>query len=217
MNSYEQQAQATQQEQAQQQQQQQATQPIPEAELGRTMVEYEEFADWTPGLDFNRPVCSHCNNDQHFIRKCSDWCRKWSNNKCKCTTPVECICESFHNNQLHWAVLSYINGFTWPHHYYRCECCIAPSWRKDPDAYKRGLVSLEVVIAVAKANPELALTRNVCGKTPISLISSMIDILRVIIGYNFNNCAEDKWANHNLKALFKIEKEILAIVEEAYT
>ena len=217
MNSYEQQAQATQQEQAQQQQQQQATQPIPEAELGRNMVEYEEFADWTPGLDFNRPVCSHCNNDQHFIRKCSDWCRKWSNNKCKCTTPVECICESFHNNQLHWAVLSYINGFTWPHHYYRCECCIAPSWRKDPDAYKKGLVRLEVIIAVAKANPELALTRNVCGKTPISLISSLIDILRVIIGYNFNNCAEDKWANHNLKALFKIEKEILAIVEEAYT
>ena len=212
MNSYEQE-----QEQAKQQQQAQATQPIPAAELGRNMVEYEEFADWTPGLDFNRPVCSHCNNDQHFIRKCSDWCRKWSNNKCKCTTPVECICESFHNNQLHWAVLSYINGFTWPHHYYRCECCIAPSWRKDPDAYKKGLVSLEVIIAVAKANPELALTRNVCGKTPISLISSLIDILRVIIGYNFNNCAEDKWANHNLKALFKIEKEILAIVEEAYT
>ena len=212
MNSYEQE-----QEQAKQQQQAQATQPIPEAELGRNMVEYEEFADWTPGLDFNRPVCSHCNNDQHFIRKCSDWCRKWSNNKCKCTTPVECICESFHNNQLHWAVLSYINGFTWPHHYYRCECCIAPSWRKDPDAYKKGLVSLEVIIAVAKANPELALTRNVCGKTPISLISSLIDILRVIIGYNFNNCAEDKWANHNLKALFKIEKEILASVEEAYT
>ena len=213
MNSYEQQGQAQQeQEQAKQQEQKQA-----EAEIGRTMVEYEEFTDWTPGVDFNRPVCSQCNNDQHFSRKCSDWCRKWSNNKCKCTTPVECICESFHNNQLHWAVLSYINGFTWPHHYYRCECCIAPSWRKDPDAYKRGLVSLEVIIAVAKANPELALTRNVCGKTPISLISTLIAILRGVISCSSNNCSEDKWANHNLKALIKIEREILDIVEDVYT
>lgn len=215
MNSYEQQA--TQAKQQQEQAKQQQQQPISQAELGRNMVEYEEFADWTPGVDFNRPVCSHCHNDQHFTRKCSDWCRKWSDNKCKCTTPVECICDSFNNNQLHWAVLSYINGFTWPHHYYRCECCIAPSWRKDQIAYKKGLVSLEVILAITKANPELALARNVCDKTPIALISTLIAVLRGVIGNKFINCSEDKWANHNLKALFKIEKEILAIVEDVYT
>jgi len=212
MNSNEQQAKYEEQSKQQAQQQQQA-----EAEMGRDTVEYEAFVDWTAGVDFNRPVCSHCNFDQNFSRKCSDLCKKWFNNKCKCTTPAECVCESFKNNKLHWAVLSYINGFSWPHHYYRCECCIAPSWRNDPIAYKKGLVSIEVIISITKANPELALTRNICGKTPISLISTLISILRGVISCTSNNCSEDKWANHNLKALIKIEREILDIVEDVYT
>ncbi len=98
-----------------------------------------------------------------------------------------------------------------------CECCIAPSWRNDPIAYKKGLVSIEVIISITKANPELALTRNICGKTPISLISTLIAILRGVISCSSNNCSEDKWANHNLKALIKIEREILDIVEDVYT
>ena len=119
----------------------------------------------------------------------------------------ECVCMSFRNNKLHWALLTYINGFTWPHSYYHCEMCTKNkvSWRQGDEVYKASLVSEEAIVALIKAEPELSWEKNLFGKTPITLIPMMIELL---IGVMEHFREENDCARANLRNLLKIQKTI---------
>jgi hypothetical protein len=133
----------------------------------------------------------------------SEW--KW---KCKCNEPLECVCASYNNNALHWAVLSYVNGFEYET--YNCDACDGdrPSWRDLHTHYKDYLVKKETIVSMVKANPELLLEKNVNGKTPLELIPEMIASLEYTIKGEYLKCAEYGWANSNIDALNEIKQSL---------
>lgn len=131
---------------------------------------------------------------------------------CTCAETLVCNCASFQNNNLHWALLTYVNGFEYEH--YDCDACVRPSWRDTHDQYKYGLCLETDLIAMAKANPELLLQQNMKGKTPMDLIPEMIDSLEYTLRCDYLKCAESGWARSNIADLEFIKAELIELLDE---
>jgi hypothetical protein len=132
--------------------------------------------------------------------------------KCTCAEHLKCTCASFQNNELHWAVLTYVNGFEFGD--YDCDACARPSWRDSCEYYKSGLVSPANIFAMAQANPELILQKNVDNKTPMDLIPLMIaSLAETLADDQYLKCAEDGWGRHNMSVLKDIKNDLLEVLD----
>ena len=129
---------------------------------------------------------------------------------CHCAKPVECICANYNNNKLHWAILSYGNGFSYQ---YECEACVRPSWRDGDHEYAQGLISVEDVLQIAKTDPRLIYEKNANGITPLQFIRPLIHLLLDTRKDEYVKYAEYSWAGFNAHKLEKIEKELMAILD----
>lgn len=171
----------------------------------------------------NPVYCAHCAfQAQEFHSKmgeCTETCVRMTamNTEdytwmCKCAEPLICTCASFQNNELHWAVLTYVNGFEFGD--YACDACSRPSWRDSCDYYKSGLVAPENIFAMAQANPELILQKNVDNKTPMDLIPLMIaSLAETLANDHYLKCAEEGWGRHNISVLKDIKKDLLEVLD----
>jgi hypothetical protein len=161
--------------------------------------------------------CEHC---KFYVRDmqtdtgaCSKMCTmmtelnegKWN---CICAETVVCTCAIHMNNPLHWALLTYVNGFDQINDF-DCDACVRPSWRDSHDQYKCGLFPKEAIIAMTKANPELMLEENAYGKTPLDLISLMITALNWTLEEPYLKCAESGWATSNIATLEYIKAQLM--------
>jgi hypothetical protein len=129
--------------------------------------------------------------------------------KCRCAEPVVCICDSFGNNELHWALLTYVNGFNFYEEEissYSCDACVQPSWRDTHEFYKNSLVSEEEIMAIAQKNPHLIYQENAKGMTPFALIEPMIEHLEYVRKDDYVKCAESGWAGSNIHSLMKLKR-----------
>jgi hypothetical protein len=128
----------------------------------------------------------------------------------------ECVCDSFRNNKLHWALISYINGFTWPHCYYYCELCTRNkiSWRNDEADYKATLIPEATIVKMMIAEPDLVLGKNLFGKPPFMIIPMLVDLLMGVMENPYKHIAECGRAHENLLILLTIQKKIHAILEK---
>lgn len=186
-----------------------------------------DFADSLEGLTcrlqytgYNPVSCTHCSFRVQETRTetgaCSELCISltkmnggvWN---CICADQMECTCASFHNNALHWALLTYVNGFEYDH--YDCDACSQPSWRDTHEEYKAGLATEEDIVKMAKADPELILQKNAQSKTPLDLIPEMISSLEFTLYGEYLKSAENGWGRHNLDALKKIKKELMEVLD----
>jgi hypothetical protein len=164
--------------------------------------------------------CPHCDFKMRHTYSdtgaCNATCQLLSNigadwDHCICNRLMECVCASHKNNKLHWALLTYVNGFQYDE--YECDACDRPSWRDSHEEYKAGLVTEEVIIAMAKKNPELILQKNNNGKTPLILIPLMVESLKCSLDGEFLKSAEDGWGRSNIKTLEKIKKELIEVLD----
>jgi hypothetical protein len=128
---------------------------------------------------------------------------KWD---CICAETLVCTCAIHANNPLHWALLTYVNGFDIND--YACEACVRPSLSDSLDQYEHGLIPKETIIAMAKENPELMLEENAYGKTPMDLIPLMITALQWTLEETSLKCAERGWAESNIGVLDYIKIEL---------
>lgn len=131
---------------------------------------------------------------------------KWY--KCRCAEPVVCTCDSFGNNELHWALLTYVNGFDFCEKgsSYDCDACVQPSWRDTHEFYKNSLVSEEDIMAIAQKDPRLINQENTKGMTPFALIDPMIEHLEYVRKDDYVKCAESGWAGSNIHGLVNIKR-----------
>ena len=131
-----------------------------------------------------------------------------------------CICDSFKNNKLHWAILSYMNGFSYHKDYY-CHACVPsrPYWSEDPRLYEKELVKEADILIMVKADPELALVKNAQDKSPIHIMQELIEILTAqddLIS-SLEDCPttrEEFWIKSNLHSLRRIKKGIMDVMDE---
>jgi hypothetical protein len=132
--------------------------------------------------------------------------------KCRCAEPVVCICDSFGNNELHWALFTYVNGFNFYEEEvsssYSCDACVQPSWRDTHEFYKNSLVSEEAIMAIAQKDPGLIYQENAQGMTPFALIEPMIKHLEYVRKDDYVKCAESGWAGSNIRSLTKLKREL---------
>lgn len=186
-----------------------------------------DFADSLEGLTchlqytgYNPDSCAHCcfrvQETRTETGACSELCIELTKIRkgdfhCSCAEPLECTCASFQNNTLHWALLTYVNGFEYE--YYDCDACARPSWRDTHEEYKIGLETEEGIIQMAKANPELILQKNAQSKTPLDLISEMIESLKYTLEGEYLKCAESGWAGSNIDTLKQIKKELMEVLD----
>lgn len=129
---------------------------------------------------------------------------------CRCAKPVECICANFGNTKMHWAILSYGNGFSYT---YDCEACVRPCWRDGDKEYKYGLTSVDRILEIAKTDPRLIYQKNAYGITPLQLIRPLIRLLLDTREEEYVKYAEYSWAGFNAHKLEEIEKELMAILD----
>ncbi len=133
---------------------------------------------------------------------------------CRCTEPVVCTCASFGNNELHWALLTYVNGFNFYEEEissYSCDACVQPSWRDTHEFYKNSLVSEEEIMAIAQKDPRLIYQENAKGMTPFALIEPMIKHLEYVRKDYYVKCAESGWAGSNIHGLVKIKRGLSSL------
>jgi len=131
---------------------------------------------------------------------------------CTCADALVCNCAIHENNKIHWAVLTYVNGFDFNE--YECEACVRPSWRDTHDAYTYGLCTETDLITMAKENPELLLQENAHGKTPMNLIPLLIEALEYTLEVPYLKCAESGWARSNIATLENIKKELMEVLDQ---
>jgi len=180
-----------------------------------------DFADALDGLTYRLQhtvrtalLCLHCDckmkDTVTETGACNDTCisltqhgAQWDH--CRCNQPVTCVCESFKNNPLHWAILTYGNGFQ---REYECDACIRPSWRDSQDIYKSGLVDDNTIIQIAKERPNLIYKKNAHGITPIQIIRKMIDLLIDAREDEYVKSVAYGQAGHNITILEKIAKKL---------
>jgi hypothetical protein len=131
---------------------------------------------------------------------------------CTCADTLVCTCANHANNNIHWALLTYVNGFDYND--YDCDACFRPSWRDSHEEYKYGLCTKEDLIAMAKANPELLLKQNAHDKTPMDLIPLLIASLEYTLEEPYLKCAESGWARSNIAVLDSIKKELMEVLAD---
>ena len=162
----------------------------------------------------NATSCQHCKSPQSTI-KIKISCQK---HNCQCNILVECICESFQNNELHWAVLSYVKGFKYRKHYnyYFCNCCDDSQqlvWCDFTLAnihLREAVVDKKNILKMIADNPNLLWEKNICGITPISLINVVIDILRdTSINASHH---EQIYADVLLSLLSQVKREVASMI-----
>jgi len=167
---------------------------------------------------FNPTYCEHCfGREKTTVSEtgaCTKTCQTlteigadWEH--CRCQDLVKCSCMNFENNKLHWAILSYGNGFD---REYDCDACVRPCWRDSHEHYKAGLVKEADILKIAQANPRFIYQKNAHGITPLRLIKSLINLLLDAREGEYVKSAEYGWAGSNIKALEKIEKELLIVL-----
>jgi hypothetical protein len=191
--------------------------------------DFEDSLEYLTGklkyTGFITRFCQHCGFHVQELQTetgaCSETCialmelnkTHGSTIKCTCAEALVCSCASQANNKIHWAMLTYVNGFD--SNEYECDACghFRPSWRDSHEQYKNGLVSKADLIAMAKANPELLLQQNAHGKTPMDLIPRLIEDLQFTLDEPFLKCAESGWANSNIRVLESIKKELMEVLD----
>ena len=131
---------------------------------------------------------------------------------CHCSKPVECICPTLQNNEIHWAVFTYVNGFQYlgPHD---CNACLRPSWRDSHEDYKRELVPISTILEMASQKPHLLLQRNIQNKTPLTMIQPMIELLIEESEDYYAKCAQIGWAKSNITKLNEIKTGFIEILD----
>lgn len=167
---------------------------------------------------FNPTYCEHCFGREKTTVSETGACSKTCKNltgidfdwwHCICQTPVKCSCADFNNNKLHWAILTYGNGFD---REYNCEACVLPSWRDSHEHYEDGLVKEEDILKIARADPRLIYQKNAHGNTPLKLIRQLIELMLDAKECEYVKSAEYSCAGSNIRALEKIEKELLIVL-----
>ena len=173
---------------------------------------------------FKPRFCEYCGFRVHEMHTetgaCSEVCiRMMELNKthgctltCTCADALVCTCAIHANNDIHWALLTYVNGFDIND--YSCDACARPSWRDTHEEYKYGLCTETDLITMAKANPELLLEENAYGKTPMDLIPILIAALEYTLEEPYLKCAESGWARSNIATLENIKKELMEVLDE---
>lgn len=173
------------------------------------------YLDYT-GL--NPTYCEHCGGREKTTVSETGACTKTCKNltelgadwgHCNCQSPVKCSCADFDNNKLHWAILTYGNGFD---REYNCEACVLPCWRDSHEHYKVALFNKEDLLKIAQADPRLIYQKNAHGITPLVLIRKLVDLLLDAKEGEYVKYAEYAWAGSNIKDLEKIEKELIVVL-----
>jgi hypothetical protein len=139
--------------------------------------------------------------------------------RCKCSEPVKCICDTYDNNDLHWFLLTYVNGFNFGNSngdYYHCDACVQPSWRDTHEFYKNSLMPEEAILSIAKKDPRLIYQKNAKGISPFGLIEPMIEHLEYVREEYYVKSAESGWAGSNVNTLTKIKKGLMLLLD-SYT
>jgi hypothetical protein len=188
---------------------------VDEADAINGLVGYLHYTGLNP------EACQHCHG---LVKKtvsatgeCTRACKliteirgmdKEDPTQCYCK---QCCCASYANNALHWAILSYVNGFDYNE--YKCEACDRASWRDTHDYYKKNLIPAQVVIDLATKNPARILEKNKDGKTPLALIEPLIESLVGTREDEYVKCAEYGWAGHNLETLKTIKKGLMEVLD----
>lgn len=169
-------------------------------------------------------ICQYCNSPQSSICKTKRYCTK---PKCPCKkADVACICGSFNNNKLHWAVLSYIKGFRHRYQYnYFCACCdnarFMPTWDELHSTETNNkhlhatIIDKKTIMEMIKNNPALLWEKNICGITPITLIEVVIEILYdIAISAGFHT---QVFAEVILSSLNQLKREVALFVTSLET
>ena len=151
-------------------------------------------------------ACSHSCVTMTEVYKNTD--RQW---ECRCNAPLECSCASFGNNPLHWALLTYRNGYDFAQ--YDCDACEARSWRDNHDEYCAGLAGEEEMLALATQNPALIYQKNVKGTTPLQLIEQIQETLQETLEGPYLKYAESGWAKSNMGVLSTIQKSLMEVLD----
>jgi hypothetical protein len=171
---------------------------------------------------FNPTYCAHCSGlEKTTVSEtgaCTKACKaifkmgvEWI--QCHCRDPVECVCASFANNELHWAILTYIHGFDFDFNRYDCAGCDRPSWRDTHEYYKNGLVDTSVILDLAAKNPALILEKNAFEKTPLTIIDPIIESLVEMSKEPYRKSAECGWAGYNIACLKDIKKGLIEVLD----
>jgi len=128
-----------------------------------------------------------------------------------------CVCDTFGNNKLHKALLTYTLGFYFGNAHYYCGHCNrnTPDRRDQDDANIASLVSVESVEEMVRESPQLVLERNFKGKTPLQNIPEFIESLEVTLEYaRYTSPYQHGKARVNIANLVYIQKKIIEIMEE---
>lgn len=169
---------------------------------------------------FNPTYCKQCGCREKTTVSETGACTKTCKNlteigadwdHCNCNELVKCVCAEFNNNELHWAILTYGNGFKFE---YDCDACVRPCWRDSHENYKSGLANEEEIIAIAKKDPRLIYQKNAHGKTPFQLISQLTDLLLEEREDEYVKSAQFSWAGSNVRDLENIQKNLIMILDE---
>ena len=128
-----------------------------------------------------------------------------------------CRCSSFNNNELHTAILTYLNGFEWRMPNYTCAACVPshPSCISEFDTYLASLTSRIAIAEMVKNNPKLTMERNAYNTTPIELMS-LISSELVMCTYRKNPYVmsfENEFACINIEFLKQIRRDIMEVMK----
>ena len=137
--------------------------------------------------------------------------------------PKDDVCRyaTFNNNELHSALLTYVNGFTFGGFAYHCcdDCYLKePSWRDEGAVYSAGLAPEDGIIDMVTANPKMAMERNAFKKSPLELIDFLIEELKESTAEysqysEYVRYHEDGTARMNIRTLTRIKKEIMEVMD----
>jgi hypothetical protein len=166
-------------------------------------------------------ICDHCEFRQKTMGTetgaCSSTCQALTNmgadwDHCRCSKPVTCICPTLQNNELHWAVFTYVNGFQ-DLGEYDCNACMRPSWRDGYEEYKNGLTPIEAIMELAKKNPNMILERNIQNQTPLTMIQPIIELLMEEAEDYYAKPSQIGFANSNMTTLKEIKKGFMEVLD----
>lgn len=186
----------------------------------------EEVVDnLVSGLEYTGPIIHTCADCGYRQKKnllesaeCTTACgSSLGGHSCDCKEELECVCASFNNNEIHWAILTYANGFLYDT-IYQCWSCVRPSWREEHTHYYKHLVDIKNIVSMAKKNPNGLRDQNFEGKNPTQLIDFVIEALMESTAEHneYAKCREDGWARHNIDCLTKLKKELTEVLIADY-
>ena len=177
----------------------------------------------TSSLQYTGPTVHMCTNctfrQQKYLQEseaCTKMCSSMLNwyTPCDCKETIECTCSSFNNNAIHWAILTYGNGFLYDTDY-QCWACVRPSWRDEHTEYFKALVDIKEIISMAKENPNLLLEKNAENANPLELIDYVVETLTASTAEHntYAKCREDGCARYNIGCLAHLKTELIEVLD----